>query len=680
MAAICLNWSAHARNDHNQNVRTGPQITNDALREEVDATTHLRRRDAAAALELLNQERQRVTKETMANGQLQAEVRALKLELEQNRADSLEARANVGVVAATCRKAEAKTRELQEHRRVLAREVKASRVEQRRLSAALACATTAASAAAATAAANATTSPSFRNVRRTRSPSAVSRRPGEGEKDVSAEVHRRGEGIEARGRDKVGFVEGGGDALCTAEKEERDCAGISKRPNGSANDNPFETIEGRDISGRMDDVSDPSRAGAMEARDGNNSNADSASALESSIFCGALEVCSVVCEDGAMTGDAAMSAWVRPASLDAFATSSSLGSEEERRSGTSGATSPEGISPAFCGRINCANDGERQPRSQPWDSSPLSKESQTYRRAEGSVSFREDFGCAKARARDDTERDGSERILTAKLVLRNGGGSENEHNDGYVHDGRGNDDTGGELRRSKSLGIGGGSVTRVRGATGEGDHILGLSRSSQPGPASPVAAAVSQSTATLQAPMAVVEESSRLNQMVQSFSAGLVRQSSRRRRRKPLLGSLDLDSDVGVKSDPPGEGEGEGDHDNDTAGSPDGTGGDSRRDSEQGQRDRGSWSAWSTVGSAGSYPGVVAKAEPPTSNNQWQDDPERDSLGTESVSFSVEVVDDACIEAAPSTAMSGSAAIESAGGCRDEIRQEEEDEKDCCER
>lgn len=126
------------------------QAKNATVRQEATAAAELHRHDAAAALHLLQEERKRTAEEAAARHTAEEELVLLRRELQESRANTEEARANLGVVAAACREAEAKARELQEHRRVLAREVKASRAENRRLSAALTCATTAAAAAAAT--------------------------------------------------------------------------------------------------------------------------------------------------------------------------------------------------------------------------------------------------------------------------------------------------------------------------------------------------------------------------------------------------------------------------------------------------------------------------------------------------------------------------------------------------
>lgn len=125
------------------------------LQEEALAAEERRQREAVTAQRFLDQEKSRSAREAADRSRLEGEVRSLRRDLQDSQAEREEARANLGVVAAACREAEAKVRELQEHRRVLAREVKTSRADKRRLSAALSCATTAAAAAAATAAATA---------------------------------------------------------------------------------------------------------------------------------------------------------------------------------------------------------------------------------------------------------------------------------------------------------------------------------------------------------------------------------------------------------------------------------------------------------------------------------------------------------------------------------------------
>lgn len=77
----------------------------------------------ADALRLRDQERDRAAEEGALRSDLEAELQHLRVELEESRASRDEARANLGVVAAACRESDAKSRELQEHRRVLAREV-----------------------------------------------------------------------------------------------------------------------------------------------------------------------------------------------------------------------------------------------------------------------------------------------------------------------------------------------------------------------------------------------------------------------------------------------------------------------------------------------------------------------------------------------------------------------------
>ena len=81
--------------------------------------------------------------------EVEAELQAQRSGLEGSKAGREEGPANLEVVVAVCREAEATAWELQEYRRVLAHGVKkASRAKQQRLCAALACATRATTAAA----------------------------------------------------------------------------------------------------------------------------------------------------------------------------------------------------------------------------------------------------------------------------------------------------------------------------------------------------------------------------------------------------------------------------------------------------------------------------------------------------------------------------------------------------
>lgn len=100
------------------------KMANEALREKEALADDRRRRDVAEALRLRDQERERAEGETSLRSDLEAELQCLREELADSRAGREEARVNLGVVAAACREAEAKSRELQEHRRVLAREVR----------------------------------------------------------------------------------------------------------------------------------------------------------------------------------------------------------------------------------------------------------------------------------------------------------------------------------------------------------------------------------------------------------------------------------------------------------------------------------------------------------------------------------------------------------------------------
>lgn len=98
-------------------------MENAALREREALAVERRNREVAEALELRDQERERADGEAALRSDLEAELQHLRGQLGESRAGWEEARTNLGVVAAACREADAKSRELQEHRRVLAREV-----------------------------------------------------------------------------------------------------------------------------------------------------------------------------------------------------------------------------------------------------------------------------------------------------------------------------------------------------------------------------------------------------------------------------------------------------------------------------------------------------------------------------------------------------------------------------
>lgn len=99
------------------------KMANEALREKEALADDRRRRDVAEALRLRDHERERAEGEASLRSDLETELQRIREELADSRAGREEARVNLGVVAAACREAEAKSRELQEHRRVLAREV-----------------------------------------------------------------------------------------------------------------------------------------------------------------------------------------------------------------------------------------------------------------------------------------------------------------------------------------------------------------------------------------------------------------------------------------------------------------------------------------------------------------------------------------------------------------------------
>lgn len=488
------------------------QIANETLRAEAAIADKQRRKDAAAALKLVDQEGQRANVEVAARETLEAEMRALRRELEENKAEKEEARTNLGIVAAACRETEAKSRELQEHRRVLAREVKSSRVEQRRLSAALACATTAATTAAATVAA---TTGSCLNGNRDRSSSAASWAAGDG---TTCVLDRR------EGREAWADVLGQSTPF-TGEKR-----GLF----------PGETPRVEDTLSKIDQQksSKLKQPTTPDARLVHGVCMQHKDVVDSSS--GEAEAPGGVC-DGVGSA-AAASTWLRPSPLGISGTS---GDAEERTGGESGSTSPEAGSPRFC---ETSDNGDSVSTSKFHYSSSLSRE------LTGSGAF----SLPAALTKEMSPRRG-------KLCGVDSGASDCQRPSETAE-------------YSKSDGILTGSL-----------HLLGSNAS----PVSP-SAVVATITSSI-----VVEESSRFNQMVQSFSAGL--RESRRARRTPLLGSLDDDSDAG------------GNLEEEEGGVTDGTDGDSRHDTttttcrEGG--DRSSWSAWSAVGGGSCHELQVKEGE-----------------------------------------------------------------------
>lgn len=259
---------------------------------------------------------------------LEGELQTLRCELEENRAAKEEARANLGAVAAACRQAEAKARELQEHRRVLAREVKASRAEQRRLSAALACATTAAVTAAATVAANAESASS-----RDRSSSTVGWVAG-------IEAH---EGFDARQGSEEG--ERGVEASAGADDEVRRSTHESDR---------------RQKPSRGVILQDIGEDAATETISASGSNAPQGKIEGDAVPPTLNEADAAVRACNLRT--VATSPRLRPMPLDVR--SMSPRGSEDATGAKSGATSPEAGSPAVV-----ENDDEVQSASQQWQSS-----------------------------------------------------------------------------------------------------------------------------------------------------------------------------------------------------------------------------------------------------------------------------------------------------------------------
>ncbi|CAN0452437.1 unnamed protein product, partial [Ectocarpus sp. 8 AP-2014] len=322
------------------------KMANEALREKEALADGRRRRDVAEALQLRDQERERAEGEASLRSDLEAELQRLRGWLADSRAGTEEARVNLGVVAAACREAEAKSRELQEHRRVLAREVKASRAEQQRLSAALSCATTAAAAAAATAAAAkaeasaanaaaAAASAAASSGSRDRSSSAAS----SAAEDLGGEVAGRGEGEEGTG--------------CVGGENGHDF----ERPSGG------EALTLPPPEGQLGEEKGAAQAAvemAAETPDGGGSVRSGGDGGSGRAAPGSPEATEETLSDSAMAQTAPV-VWVRPSSLDVAAVNSRRqgGGEESTGGSESGATSPEEGSPVFPGTTDaCEGVGD----------------------------------------------------------------------------------------------------------------------------------------------------------------------------------------------------------------------------------------------------------------------------------------------------------------------------------
>ncbi|CAN0099270.1 unnamed protein product, partial [Laminaria digitata] len=536
---------------------------NEALRESASAEAEHRRQHEAAALTLRRQEHERVAGEAAARKEVEAELQALRAELEGSRAGREEARANLGAVAAACREAEAKARELQEHRRVLAREVKASRVEQRRLSAALACATRAATAAAATAAAATATAAGDR----CRSSSLVGSVAGDGA--CKAQVARGG--VEGEGGG-IGGGGGGGERGGGGGKE-------SESENELYDKNETEKAEVLGLTPTRDAV----KSGKVD-----DSSSISADATRPPVFAGAD------LEGDLLPSSSPPSRKLRPPSLDLLrAPSGGVGGE-------SGATSPEAGSPGLLeggGRRgsggSCGSGGRR--RESEWSPSPSPRSFNTA----AAYSPAGTGGGASGSV-------GAEASGWLNVAVSGGGGGNGTEGHGCGVTGRAEiieEDEALALDR-RSLCLGADVETGVGAGVGAG---RGRGRLESADRALPMVGSPSET--------GLVGESSRfVNQMVQTFSAGL--RESRRARRTPLLGSLDDGSNHGdaateVKEE---EEEEEDDDGGVTDGCvTDGVDGDSRHfaapeeeereedeeeeeeDEDEGRGGGGAWSAWSTV-------------------------------------------------------------------------------------
>lgn len=473
--------------------------------------------------------------------------------------------------------------------------MKASRAEQRRLSAALSCATTAAAAAAATAAAakaeaaaanNAIAAAAASSGNRDRSSSAAS----SAAEDLRGEVAGCGQKEEGTGR--VGEENGedverpsGGEALTLPPHE-------------------GQLGEERSVTHAVVEM-------AAETPDGGGSVHSGGDGGRERVAPGSLEATEETLSDSAMAQTAPV-VWVRPSSLDVAGVNSRRqgGGQESTGGFESGATSPEEGSPVFPGKDACEGVGD----------GGVSGGS-----GEGWSGSRPDdggFGGGPTVGEEGPSRCSNGRFASSKSPsppAAGGGvgfgekeGEELEEEgcaDGGVEDGGDKkEEEGEEDARARSSSppppsTRGGSNPPGTGVESGGG---GSDRSSSP---------AATAAATAEALAAAFGESSslRLNQMVASLSAGL--RETRKARRKPLLGHLD-DEDEGDDCDGGGLNAGApppvSPDEDDDGGVTDGTGtdgGDSRHDPnattattttrKNSGGGNGAWSAWSTVGGGG---------------------------------------------------------------------------------
>ncbi len=454
-------------------------------------------------------------------------------------------------------------------------QVKASRAEQKRLSAALSCATKAASTAAATAAAAtaaataATTAASETAVKQDRLSTVASCAAGNG---GTKEVVSVDAGGEREGGEGGGEGEGGGSGESCGGRSTRKAVvtgndGCSRVPSPCTRQQGAESSEDETAEGNP--THSPGEGSAARRCTSSDEREETP--------------VTVVCEDGAEPGVAAAAAAsadpappsVLPSPLSPPGPSLQQGAGEGSAGGTRGAVS---LGIEVPGTVGGGDDGERPALEQL--SPPHSLNSSLVERGRASAVL---AGSPSARA-------------GGSLVLASSKGGE-----GVDADSDGVRETG-SRKNSGGEGKEGGNVdgsTPLHGDTTAAHAAEGSSHAAAATTdASAAAAAAAEAPASPSASLtaAFAESSSlRFNQMVQSFSAGL--RESRRARRTPLLGSLDDGDD-----DASGLGAGAAnDTGEDDGGVTDGTGtdgGDSRHDTTASCTREGS-DACSTQSTAG---------------------------------------------------------------------------------
>lgn len=408
-------------------------------------------------------------------------------------------------------------------------QVKASRAEQKRLSAALSCATTAAAAAAATAAAATKVANSANAMATTGDQEVLSPTAGcaAGDDGVSYQVAAdQAQGREGGAEQGGGGREGGGPVTSGVETSmEGPLSHEGQQGEGFGE----EFVAQAETPG-----GGPTQSLAVQRSTSSSSENEAVPGAE-------------VSEDDATTSVTAVAAsdtaplWVRPSSLDVPGELMRQGEGEDSAGGTeSGATSPETESPGVfpaevseSGSVRNGGDDERtRSGTHRLPSSPSSGSL-----ADPLKQYSSDFDARESNKKIDEPR-GAELPDSAE-------GGEKEEGSSSSHDGRS------------------GAIIEPENGSGRCAAAAAETAKTPASPSASLAAAVGESS------------SLRFNHMVQSFSAGL--RESRRARRTPLLGSLD---DTDDDDDHPG---GFADLGDDDGGGTDGTGndeGDTRHDTD----------------------------------------------------------------------------------------------------